>query len=99
MSIAQYLLEKNVIQIDKNNPKFYELETLLKFLKSELHLTVFVAYKQDIEDDIPKLNFIRIDLNFPFIKKNHYLVLTSKNYQPKTFQSTSDVIDFVRKNL
>lgn len=99
MSIAKYLLKQNLIQIDKHKPKFYELKTLLDFLESEIHLTLFVAYKQDIDDDLPNLNFIRIDLNFPCIKKNHYLVLSSKNYQPKTLKSKSEVIDFVKNNL
>ena len=101
MSIAKNLLKKNLIQIDKYNPDFSELKNILNFLKQEQHLTIFVAYKQDIEDDFPNLSFIRIDLNQPFVKKHFHIASSSKskNLKIEKFYSKSDVLNFVRKKL
>lgn len=99
MSIVKYLSEKNLIQIDKTNPNLSKFDELFNYMKSENQEPIFVTHKQDFEDNNPNLSFIKIDSNHPYIKKNHYLVFSSKNYQPKTFQSKLDVIDFVRKNL
>lgn len=99
MSIAKKLLEKNLIQIDKHNPNFSELESILKSLKQEQQLTIFVAYKQDIEDDFPNLSFIRIDLNQPFIKKYFHIASSSKKRKIEKFYFKSDILHFVRKKL
>ena len=99
MSTVKYLSEKNLIQIDKTNPNLSKFDELFTYIKSENQEPIFVTHKQDFEDNNPNLSFIKIDSNHPYIKKNHYLVFSSKNYQPKTFQSKLDVIDFVRKNL
>lgn len=99
MSIVKYLSEKNLIQIDKTNPNLSKFDELFKYMESENQEPIFVTHKQDFEDNNPNLIFIKIDSNHPYIKRNHYLVFSSKNYQPKTFQSKLDVIDFVRKNL
>lgn len=99
MSIIKYLSEKNLIQIDKTNPNLSKFDELFNYIKSENQEPIFVTYKQDFEDNNPNLSFIKIDSNHPYIKRNHYLVFSSKNYQPKTFKSKLDVIDFVRKNL
>lgn len=99
MSIVKYLSKKNLIQIDKTNPNLSKFDELFNYMESENQEPIFVTHKQDFEDNNPNLSFIKIDSNHPYIKKNHYLVFLSKNYQPKTFQSKLDVIDFVRKNL
>ena len=99
MKIAQELLRKNLIQIDKNNPDFSELEHILNFLNSEQHLTIFVAYKQDLEDGFSDINFIRIDLNQPYTKKNRHMVSSSRKNKVKNFYFKSDVLDFVKKYL
>ena len=99
MSIVKYLSEKNLIQIDKTNPNLSKFDELFNYMESENQEPIFVTHKQDFGDNNPNLSFIKIDSNHPYIKKNHYLVFSSKNYQPKTFQSKLDVIDFVRKNL
>lgn len=99
MNTIQKLINKNLIQIDKNNPDFYELERLLHILNSNQHVTIFVAYKQDLEDEIPNMNFIRIDLNQPYTKKYPHMVSSSKKLNAKNFYFKSDVLDFVRKNL
>ena len=99
MNIIQKLINKNLIQIDKNNPDFYELERLLHILNSNQHVTIFVAYKQDLEDEIPNINFIRIDLNQPFVKKYPHMVLSSKKQKSKKLYFKSDVLDFVKNNL
>ena len=99
MSIVKYLSEKNLIQIDKTNPNLSKFDELFKYMESENQEPIFVTHKQDFEDNNPNLSFIKIDSNHSYIKRNHYLVFSSKNYQPKTFQSKLDVIDFVRKNL
>lgn len=99
MSIAKNLLKKNLILIDKNNPNFFKLEKILKSIKQEQHLTIFVAYKQDIEDDFPNLSFIRIDLNQPFIKKYFHIASSSKKRKIEKFYYKLDILDFVRKKL
>lgn len=101
MNIIQKLINKNLIQIDKNNPDFYELERLLHILNSNQHVTIFVAYKQDLEDEIPNINFIRIDLNQPFVKKYPHTVSSNKNQKLKLkkFYFKSDILDFVKNNL
>lgn len=99
MSIVKHLSKKNLIQIDKTNPNLSKFDELFNYMKSENQEPIFVTHKQDFEDNNPNLSFIKIDSNHPYIKRNHYLVFSSKNYQPKTFQSKLDVIDFVRKNL
>lgn len=99
MSIIKYLSEKNLIQIDKTNPNLSKFDELFNYMKSENQEPIFVTHKQDFEDNNQNLSFIKIDSNHPYIKRNHYLVFSSKNYQPKTFQSKLDVIDFVKNNL
>ena len=99
MSIVKYLSKKNLIQIDKINPNLSKFDELFNYMKSENQEQIFVTHKQDFEDNNPNLSFIKIDSNHPYIKRNHYLVFSSKNYQPKTFQSKLDVIDFVKNNL
>lgn len=99
MNIIQKLINENLIQIDKNNPDFYELEKLLHILNSNQHVTIFVAYKQDLEDEIPNINFIRIDLNQPFVKKYPHMVSSSKKQKLKKLYFKSDVLDFVKNNL
>lgn len=98
MSIAKILLEKNLIQIDKHNPDYSELESILKSIKQEQHLKIFVAYKQDIEDDFPNLNFIRIDLNQPFIKKYFHIASSSKKEKLKNFISNQTFYILSKKN-
>ena len=49
MNVAQELLRKNLIQIDKTNPDFSELKNILNILNSDQHITLFVTYKQDLE--------------------------------------------------
>lgn len=92
MSFAKKLLEKNLIQIDKHDPDFSELESILKSLKHEQQLTIFVAYKQDIEDDFQNLSFIRIDLNQPFIKKYFHIASSSKKRKIEKFYFKSDIL-------
>lgn len=87
MNISKELLRKNLIQIDKNNPDFYELERFLHILNSNQHVTLFVAYKQDLEDENPNINFIRIDLNQPFVKHYPHMVSSSKKLKSKNFIS------------
>lgn len=99
MNISKELLRKNLIQIDKNNPDFYELERFLHILNSNQHVTLFVAYKQDLEDEFPNLNFIRIDLNQPFVKRYPHTVSSSKKNKFKKFYFKSDILDFVKNNL
>ena len=99
MNTIQKLINKNLIQIDKNNPDFYELERLLHILNSNQHVTIFVAYKQDLEDEIPNINFIRIDLNQPFVKQYPHMVSSSKKTKIKKLYFKSDVLDFVKNNL
>ena len=99
MNTIQKLVNENLIQIDKNNPDFYELERLLHILNSNQHVTIFVAYKQDLEDEIPNINFIRIDLNQPFVKKYPHMVSSSKKQKLKKLYFKSDILDFVKNNL
>lgn len=99
MNTIQKLINENLIQIDKNNPDFYELERLLHILNSNQHVTIFVAYKQDLEDEISNINFIRIDLNQPFVKKYPHMVSSSKKQKLKKLYFKSDVLDFVKNNL
>ena len=107
MNTIQKLINKNLIQIDKNNPDFYELERILHILNSNQHITIFVAYKQDIEEQfsntnvlrISNMNFIRIDLNQPFVKKYPHMVSSSKKQKLKKLYFKSDVLDFVKNNL
>ena len=109
MSVAKKLLEKNLILIDKYNPDFSELENILNFLNQEQHLTIFVAYKQDIDEQFSNtnfirssnMNFIRIDLNQHFVKKYFHIASSSKKRKRKVekFYYKLDILDFVRKNL
>ena len=99
MNVAQELLRKNLIQIDKTNPDFSELEHILNFLNSKQHLTIFIAYKQDLEDGIP-MNVIRIDLNAPFIEKEYaHIVSSLRPNKTKNLNLKSDVLNFVKKYL
>ena len=99
MKIAQKLLKKNLIQIDKTNPDFSELEHILNFLNSDQHVTLFVSYKQDLEEGFSDINFIRIDLNQPYTKKHRHMVSSSTKNKIKNFYFKSDVLDFVKKYL
>lgn len=107
MNTIQKLINKNLIQIDKNNPDFYELERLLHILNSNQHVTIFVAYKQDIDEQFSNtsvlrssnINFIRIDLNQPYTKKYPHMVSSSKKLNAKKFYFKSDILDFVKNNL
>ena len=99
MNTSKELLRKNLIQIDKNNPDFYELERFLHILNSNQHVTLFVTYKQDLEDEIPNINFIRIDLHQPYDKKYPHMVSSSRKLNSKKFYFKSDILDFVKNNL
>ena len=100
MNVAQELLRKNLIQIDKTNPDFSELKNILNILNSDQHITLFVTYKQDLEKELPIMNFIRIDLNPPFIKTKHtHLVSSVRPKKIEKFYLKSDVIEFVKKYL
>lgn len=78
MSIVKYLSEKNLIQIDKTNPNLSKFDELFNYMESENQEPIFVTHKQDFEDNNQNLSFIKIDSNHPYIKKNHYLVFSSK---------------------
>ena len=99
MNVAQELLRKNLIQIDKNNQDFSELKNILNILNSDQHVTLFVAYKQDLKEGFSDINFIRIDLNQPYTKKHRHMVSSSTKNKVKNFYFKSDVIDFVKKYL
>lgn len=100
MNIAQELIRKNLIQIDKNNPNFSELKNILNILNSDQHVTLFVAYKQDLEEGFSDINFIRIDLNPPFNKtKYKHVASSAKPRKIEKFYFKLDVINFVKKYL
>ena len=100
MNVAKELLRKNLIQIDKTNPDFSELKNILNILNSEQHVTLFVAYKQDLEEGFSDINFIRIDLNPPFNKTKYtYVASSAKPKKMEKFYFKLYVLNFVKKYL
>ena len=80
---AEKLLAFELIQIDKNDKDFSELEKLFKnYNKSGLAKpkTVFITYKQDIENNLEKCEYIRLDLDerHPHVHNYYVLVSTKK---------------------
>ena len=99
MNVTQELTKKNLVQIDKFNPDFSELENLLNILNSDQHITIFVTYKQNIEDKLSSMGFIRIDLNQPFVKKYPHMVSSNKKGKLKKTYSKKEILNFVKKYL
>ena len=107
---AETLLKFELIQIkkavseNKNNKDFSELERLFKnYNKSGLAKpkTVFLAYKQDIENNLEKCENIRLDLDetHPHVHNYYVLVDTKKEILNKKFNYPSFAIDFIEKHF
>ncbi len=96
--------ELKLIQIDKNNKNFSELELLFKnYNKSGLAKpkTVFLAYKQDIENNLEKCEHIVLDLDetHPHIHNYYVLVCTKKEVLNRKFNYPSLAIEFIEKHF
>ena len=96
--------ELKLIQIDKNNKDFSELELLFKnYNKSVLAKpkTVFLAYKQDIENNLEKCEHIVLDLDetHPHIHNYYVLVCTKKEVLNRKFNYPSLAIEFIEKHF
>ena len=101
---AEKLLGFELIQIDKNNKDFSELEKLFKnYNKSGLAKpkTVFITYKQDIENNLEKCEYIRLDLDetHPHVHNYYVLVSTKKEVLNKTFNYPSLASNFIEKHF
>lgn len=99
MNTAEELLRKNLIQIDETDPDFSELETILNIFNSDQHITLYVAYKQDIQIGFSGMKFIRIDLNFPKTKKYPHTVSSTKTNKLTEFYFKKDILEFIKKYL
>ena len=99
MNTAEELLRKNLLQIDETDPDFSELETILNIFNSDQHITLYVAYKQDIQIGFSGMKFIRIDLNFPQTKKYPHTVSSTKTNKLTEFYFKKDILEFVKKYL
>lgn len=96
--------ELKLIQIDKNNKNFSELELLFKnYNKSGLAKpkTVFLTYKQDIENNLEKCEHIVLDLDetHPHIHNYYVLVCTKKEVLNRKFNYPSLAIEFIEKHF
>lgn len=99
MNTSQELLKKNLIQIDADNPDFSELENILNIFNSDQHVTLFVVYKQDIDYKFSDIDFIRIDLNFPYTKRHLHTVSSTKTHETKKFYFKKHILEFVKQYL
>ena len=96
--------ELKLIQIDKNNKNFSELELLFKnYNKSGLAKpkTVFLAYKQDIENNLEKCEHIVLDLDETHSHIHNYYVpvCTKKEVLNRKFNYSSLAIEFIEKHF
>lgn len=96
--------ELKLIQIDKNNKDFSELELLFKnYNKSGLAKpkTVFLAYKQDIENNLEKCEHIVLDLDetHPHVHNYYVLICTKKEVLNRKFNYPSLAIEFIEKHF
>ena len=101
---AKTLLEFELIQIDKNNKDFSELEKLFKnYNKSGLAKpkTVFIAYKQDIENNLEDCEYIQLDLDetHPNVHNYYVLVSTKKEILNKKFNYPFQAIKLIEKHF
>ena len=96
MQTIKELLNLNVIQIDKTNVDYSQLEKKLNSLKDDKFEIIFVADKKDIENENQNLKFIRIGWNQ---KKNKHALITSKNVVYQECNSKINIINFVKENL
>ena len=101
---AEKLLKFELIQIDKNDKDFSELEQLFKkYNKSGLAKpkTVYIAYKQDIENNLEKCEHIVLDLDetHPSIHNYYVLVCTEKEVLNKKFKYPFQAIKFIKEHF
>ena len=104
MTALEFLLKnkRNLIQIDKTNPDFSELEfTIKNYNKSGLAKpqTIFVAYKQDIKNKIEKPAHLQIHLDETSYKNIYDVLLSSKEVKHKVFKYKFEIIEFIKENF
>lgn len=103
---TEFLLnqKRNLIQIDKNEKDYSELERVIdRYNKSGLEKpkTLWVAYKQDIENNIQdrELDHVRIDLEETFVKGTYHVLICGKEVKHKVFDYKFQITDFVEKHF
>ena len=101
MASVEFLLKnkRNLIQIDKTNKDYSELEQLIdRYNKSGLAKpkTIFVAYKQDIEKNIEEPDYVRIDLDETSFQNIYDVVISSKEVKHKVFKYKFKITEFIK---
>lgn len=99
MTIIEQLLDLNVIQIDKTNLDYSNLEKKLNESGNDKFEIIFVADKKDIENKNSELKFAKIDLYRHKSRKEQHTVTTSKDVMHKRCESKSDILDFIKKHF